>query len=212
MKKNILLLALCLTVLFGGKAAWASGDFYVITVGGVGTKITSVPHTITQPGFYYLAKNLSSTGSGILVTADDVTIDLMGFTLTGPGSTNNGINISGQKNVEVRNGTIKSYNTGIYAYTSVSPRIINIRAESNSTGISCRSDGALITGCHAFNNSVGFDLSGSANIIQNVAYNNTNYGFWLRNDPMQLIDKNVSNNIGTNWYNAAGCTKGLNTP
>jgi nitrous oxidase accessory protein NosD len=192
-------------------AAW--GDFYVVAAPStVGTRINSLPCTITQPGFYYLAKNLSSTGNGIHVQADDVTLDLAGFTLTGPGSANNGINISGQKNVEVRNGTVRNFDTGIYAYTSVSPRIMSMRAESNATGIICWSQGALVMGCHAFNNSIGFDLSGSANILQNVAYNNSGHGFWLRNDPMQLVDKNVSYNNGTDWLNAANCTKGVNTP
>jgi hypothetical protein len=38
----------------------ADGDFYVIAGGGgVGTKISSLPYTITKPGFYYLAGNVT---------------------------------------------------------------------------------------------------------------------------------------------------------
>ncbi|MBU4448351.1 MAG: hypothetical protein KKD99_07175, partial [Proteobacteria bacterium] len=63
---------------------------------GVGTKITSVPYTISSPGFYYLGGNLtySGTGSAISVDADNVTLDLMGFSLTGAGKSisNCGIN------------------------------------------------------------------------------------------------------------------------
>ena len=52
----------------------------------MGTKITSVPYTITQPGFYLLTGNLTynGTGNAIAVGANvkDVVIDLMGFSLT----------------------------------------------------------------------------------------------------------------------------------
>jgi hypothetical protein len=78
--------------LLSSSPAWAE-DFYVIAGGGaVGTKITSVPYIITQPGFYYLGGNLSynATGNAITVNANDVTIDLMGCTLsctTGSGIT-----------------------------------------------------------------------------------------------------------------------------
>ena len=51
------------------------------------TPISSVPYTITQSGSYYLTTNLTANPAeyGIAVLADDVTIDLNGFTLTGSG-------------------------------------------------------------------------------------------------------------------------------
>jgi hypothetical protein len=57
------------------------------------TAIASLPFTITNSGSYYLTKNLTySTGSaGITVSADNVTIDLGGFSLVGTGG---GTNIS----------------------------------------------------------------------------------------------------------------------
>lgn len=78
MRKIAYVLTLILVAL-----TWTSGlaEFYVIPVGGprVGTEIKSLPYTITTPGFYYLTKNLTATGTGITVNAGDVTIDLMGF-------------------------------------------------------------------------------------------------------------------------------------
>ena len=51
---------------------------------------------ISESGSYYLTGNRRSYGIGIQVNADDVTIDLMGYTLTGPGTgTSNGIYIYG---------------------------------------------------------------------------------------------------------------------
>lgn len=79
------------------------------------TPISSAPFTITSSGSYYLTGNLSSTGTGITVAADNVTIDLMGFTLSGDGSSNVGILLEGRSNVTIRNGTITGFgNSGIY--------------------------------------------------------------------------------------------------
>jgi len=78
---------------------------------GVGTQITAVPYTITAPGFYYLGGNLSGR---IYVHSSNVTLDLMGFTISGSGvGSGTGISISGTtsglENVEIRNGTIRNF-------------------------------------------------------------------------------------------------------
>jgi hypothetical protein len=99
------------------------------------TPITSVPCTISSSGSYYLTKNLTSTGTAITISADDVTLDLCGFTLTGPGSgTNYGIYMNGRKNIEIRNGTIKSFGTdGIYDSSSSggNQRILRVQVIGN---------------------------------------------------------------------------------
>ena len=50
--------------------------------------ISSLPYTITEEGSYYLTGNLSLATPdthGIAINASNVTIDLCGFTLRGPG-------------------------------------------------------------------------------------------------------------------------------
>jgi hypothetical protein len=42
--------------------------------------------TISQPGSYELADNLTTTGNCLVITADFVTIDLAGFSIDGGGS------------------------------------------------------------------------------------------------------------------------------
>jgi hypothetical protein len=59
-----------------------------------GTPITSVPFTASSSGYYYLTGNLTTAGSGaigIAIGANDVTIDMRGFTLTSPDLTGTGI-------------------------------------------------------------------------------------------------------------------------
>jgi hypothetical protein len=214
MTRQLRIVVLVSLLLSLNAAAW--GDFYVIptTPAFVGTRITSLPYPITQSGFYYVSGNLSCPGAqnGIIVSADDVTIDLAGFTLTGNGGESYGVWIGGQQNVEVRNGTVRGFYFGIGS-NFPSTRIINIRAESNiNTGFGIYGDGSLIMGCYACNNINGFDIMGSANVLNNVAYNNSGIGFYMNESPLQLVDRNVASQNGTDWEALTGCTVGLNTP
>ncbi|MCD4742359.1 MAG: right-handed parallel beta-helix repeat-containing protein [Desulfobacteraceae bacterium] len=182
--KSALLISL---LILGFNASNTFADFYVIAGSkGVGTKITSLPKTIASPGFYYIAQDLScAAGShGITIDADDVTLDLMGFSLVGPGNTApaNGIHISGRTNVEIRNGTIKNFgNFGIGGGNTNSKghRIINIRVWGNSvSGISIDGNSHLIDKCTAGSNGTGDGIwVGSSCIVTgSTCYNNGRFG------------------------------------
>lgn len=156
MKRVVGLMALLIAVLTVTPAA---ADFYVVGVGGrLGTAITSVPFVITSPGLYYLPNNLTSSGTtnnAITVGADDVTIDLMGFCLTGPGKgsgpNNNGIIVAaGQKNVEIRNGSIKAFGLdGIQSQSDcTSIRVVGIRVrDTGGWGINLHGNDQLVMDC-----------------------------------------------------------------
>jgi len=145
-RKYWLLLLVCAVLLNIGSVK-AADDFYVIAVGGgVGTKISSLPKTINTAGFYYVTGNLTCpTGNGITVNASDVTIDLMGFRLSG-NSTSHGISGS-TNNVEVRNGTLSGWNHAIDMW-GTQCRIINLRAQGNAYGINLGNNGGhVVKGC-----------------------------------------------------------------
>lgn len=88
-------------------------------------KQSDLPLNISQPGSYYFAENLTFStvdADAITVEASNVSIDLSGFTLTGPGqtagSTGSGIvsGISGPKGLSVMNGRITQFRgTGVVA-------------------------------------------------------------------------------------------------
>jgi hypothetical protein len=155
MKRKLWLFALVAAVLLSAAPVLADGDFYVVAVGGgVGTKITSLPKNIDTPGFYYLTSNLSYSGTsdGITIGSDDVTIDLMGFRLIGPGSSSSshGIKINGHKNVEVRNGSLNGWFAGLTDFTGLRNRALNLRVENCGWGIDFEGlggGGYLIKGC-----------------------------------------------------------------
>jgi hypothetical protein len=148
------------------------------------TPISACGITITLSGSYYVTQNLSITGGTcITVAANDVTIDLNGFTVTGGGPTSPyGIYINNVSNVEVRNGTIKNFSSGVYAYNEDIPtqtssnRVINVRAMGNhNAGIQLDSQYNLIKECTVANN-VGYGIAANygSTITNNLAYANQN--------------------------------------
>lgn len=137
-------------------------------------------------GSYILVRNLAATvdQTCLTVDADDVTIDLQGFAITGPGS-GSGIAIAiagpGRSNVEVRNGTLRGFRAGIevtgVGVGSSSLRAIQLRALSNVVGgIDFRkSFGALVKDCTAEGNGfAGIVVESGSTVTGNtVAKNGT---------------------------------------
>lgn len=84
------------------------------------TPISSLPFAINSSGSYYFTQNLhftAATGHAITVSASNVTIDLMGFTLSSDRDvTGHGIAVTGNaKAVAVRNGCIVGM-SWVYSY------------------------------------------------------------------------------------------------
>ena len=66
------------------------------------TPISSLPYPITEPGSYYVVSNLHSTTDGIVIETSGVTVDLMGFSLTGDGGSGDyGIHVAGATNAAI---------------------------------------------------------------------------------------------------------------
>lgn len=78
------------------------------------------PTTLSQSGHYILTRNITSTsGSAITITAQDVTLDLNGFTITGPPATALVvINSAAGATVRIRNGFLIGANTAISSAAS----------------------------------------------------------------------------------------------
>ncbi len=81
----------------------------------------TVQFVINQPGSYYLTGNIlvAANRTGITIQTNDVTLDLNGFVMTGPGGTTyNAIAVVGQvaqNNVVIRNGTLRNWASGVWA-------------------------------------------------------------------------------------------------
>jgi len=86
------------------------------------TPISSAPFTITNSGSYYLTTNVTvSSGDGITIATNNVTLDLSGFTIASTASPATGIGVllaGGCMNVAILNGFVVgavTNNAGVYA-------------------------------------------------------------------------------------------------
>lgn len=179
---------------------------------------------INASGSYYLAGNRVCSDTGILVNADNVTIDLCGYSLVGNGSLNkSGILLNGCDNTEIRNGTIRDFDsTGILVSQDNLDdyhRIINVRARSNGShglllqgkcnlvknciaagnglkGILVQ-DGSLVTGCVAHaNGDAGIEVNEGSTLTFSNAFANGSNG--LRADVGATVIGNTSRD-NQNW-------------
>ena len=89
------------------------------------------PTMLTEPGTYILTTGVdvsSSTGAGITITGNNITVDLNGYAITGAGNAMGaGVRIVGARNVVVKNGSIESALMGVVAINSSNVRIENLR-------------------------------------------------------------------------------------
>lgn len=186
LKVIFILNALMLFFIFNASNAFA--EFYVISGSrGVGTEIKSLPYTISSPGFYYITKDLTCAygNHGISVESDNVTIDLMGFSIIGsPGvaAVYDGIYMNTRENVEIRNGTVRNFSrNGINEpVAGKGHRIINIRVKDNSGGgIVLKSEGNIVERCTAEGNiNTGIYVWWRSTVTGNVCTNNGNHGIF----------------------------------
>jgi hypothetical protein len=138
-----------------------SGDGSELTnVGGNSTctPITSLPKIITASSVYCLTSDLSTamnTGHAVEIQADNVVIDLNGYTLdglaAGAGTSAIGIYVWQRKNITIRNGTVRGFYFGIYlgdapSFTTSQGHLIEgIRADMNTyTGINVEGQGNIV--------------------------------------------------------------------
>lgn len=109
------------------------------------------PHfTITQPGSYYLSGNVDvASGNGINIEADDVTLDLNGYTISSNAATAGAYGISlngGRKRVSISNGHIRSGASFTGNVISSGPGFYSGINWSTASPIACRVSGVSVTG------------------------------------------------------------------
>ena len=180
------------------------------------TAITNLPFTINQPGSYYLTQSfaVNTMLSGITIVTNDVTLDLMGFTLSG--FTNGvGVRIGSQnlplKNVVVMNGIIRFWSTGVALHNTSSSRIEGLIVEgnrfygidlwaSNLDNGDCRDN--VIAGCTVRNNiangiqmeaGTGRFITGNV-IRQNTISGNNGIGIHLLAATGSILDNRIADN------------------
>lgn len=177
-------------------------------------------HGISAPGSYVLTANITAGGSeftGIFITADNVTIDLNGFTISGDGASGYGIVLSNtRRNVTIRNGVIRNFGlAGISASNDEHMVIENLTIEdcgqsailagdhstlrniivraSASNGIAAGA-GSIVADCISTNNgSSGISVAEGSTVTGCVASDNASDGIQAT-DACTIRDNNCRGN------------------
>lgn len=133
------------------------------------TLIPKLPWSITNSGDYYITSNLAGPG-GITIRANNVTIDLHGFALTGEKPTNSGIYLPASvTNIVVRNGSIRGWNGhGIYAETVNCVKALHLDISSNAFMGMNLGDNCRIDSCTVHDNGTTGILTGTNAFITNT--------------------------------------------
>ena len=174
------------------------------------TPISSLPYSITNAGSFYLATNLSGASgqNGIVVRADNVTLDLNGFVLAGVPGSSSGIDCpNAQSNVVIRNGTIRNWGAGgVDASPVRNLRLQEIRAASNgATGIAAGTN-SVVDNCSASGNGDFGIQVGPSSLVRYVASAQNAGGGIVLGASSLLEASSASGNAAVGISTAAGCT------
>jgi hypothetical protein len=187
--------------------------------------------TINQPGSYKLVNNLTfkpTNGTCLPITANFVTIDLAGFSISGPrGFPNNttaiaaGVDTNG---IAVRNGSISGFGNGVGLGGDGSVvEGLRVFGGPSSVGIAARGivkgntvEGfagpsfarggpgidatGIVTGNYVSFNETGIDVGQGSTVIGNTVTNNIVRGI-LVSCPSNVTDNTAVNNFGSNNVN-----------
>lgn len=160
-------------------------------------------YIISAPGSYYLTGNLvgDSGKHGISIQASDVTLDLNGFALvnTTPGvGTVRGVDVPAeQKNICIRNGTVRLWNGGGVRAETVRNALVEKLRVSDCTGAVgiYVGLGSLVKDCVANANGIGIQTSDRCQVMSCISTENTGNGF-QSTSYVTIVDGTSSRNGG----------------
>lgn len=162
----------------------------------IGTIVPNYPATLSVPGYYYLTNNWSFTGTwGIIITTNNVVLDLNGFTVSGNGEGGGAISATvGTTNITVRNGTISgTKGSAIVLNGTIGAAVENIAANNNGGGILMFTD-ALVKNCIVLGSGYhGIAVSHRSTIQDCKVYNSKNTGISLADSCVVQNSTSISN-------------------
>jgi hypothetical protein len=166
------------------------------------------PVIISQRGSYKLTSNLTVPDvntSGVIITADDVTIDLNGFSVVGPataaGPDGSGLGIRSDRRAVVYNGTIRGMGDVGVQLGSYS-RAEKLQVVANKIGLSAA--GAIISEINANQNrAAGISVANGSTVTKCVVYDNLGDGI-VASIASSIIGNIVKDNHGVGILAGSG--------
>ena len=195
----VLMICVMSIIVFYGVFASAWGDD-----GTVSQNIDGCNELNTTNAVYTLTKDIDTTGTCFTILADNVTLDMNGFNITGDdGSQDYGVYVNGYNETTIKNGEIYDFDVGIYLLNNKNNNITNVTANSMAYGwygvgiYLVSSSNNTLTSITTDSNTVGVNLGSSLNnILTNInAASNSVYGvyFYLGSNN-NLTNSNVNLN------------------
>jgi parallel beta-helix repeat protein len=143
-----------------------------------------------------LSANLECSTDGLIAGANDITIDLNGFTIAGPGgeSSKVGIMLANNDNVQVTGGTVKGFQAGVLNTGGSDNTVSKVTFTENQIAIF--NTGAINTNIETnnmFSNSIGVASHSSTGtkLHQNMLTDNQLAGVTLVNSAENVLDFNT---------------------
>ena len=138
--------------------------------------------TIDQPGSYVVVQNLDAAGDCLLVTADNVTIDLGGHVLsgdgTGDGVTTDADELGLRRNIAVHSGTVTGFVNGIDLLLVNDSTVRHVRAVQNGGVGILAGLGSNVNGNTASGNDFGLIVNSRSTATGNTALDNSQAGIF----------------------------------
>ena len=126
-------------------------------------------------------------GDGIIVAADNVTIDLNGYSIVGfRNERTAGIRAKGVSNLTIRNGTVAAFERGVYLYDTENVSISGVQVNAN------RYEGLL-----AYS-------STAVRVLDSVFTNNARSGVWIYDTEAELLGNLGLDNPNRSFYLSGG--------
>lgn len=173
------------------------------------TPITALPFNITTSGSFYLTTTLTGQPgtNGITISADNVTIDLNGFSIVGVGGSLNGIQViglNGHRNLAIHNGSVCQWgNDGIDVSDADNGEYKDLRVSQNGAhGLFIGAQSLLLNCIVQSNSSSGIRAGAGSQVLSCIASVNgtagiENYRFNSDNAVTLIKGCGAHGNIGS---------------
>src|SRR5438093_8600742 len=165
---------------------------------------------------FTLANDMTCSGDGMVINSDNITVDLGGHTLTGPGMgpqtwplpqlDSVGVRVGGHTGITVRNGKTQAFSTGIYFIDMESSTIESVTTLRNRFGFYIHASKKItVKDSDVELNIYGLHLQNSDdcilvnNVLARQTYNSPGgYGLYLyASSRNRVTDNTIDSNI--NW-------------
>ena len=195
-------------------AAGSAGAPSAAPGGSLATREASCAMRVTAS--FTVANDLSCQGDGLVIAADNVTVDLGGHTLTGPGMgpqtwplpqlDSVGVRVAGRSGITIRNGKTVAFSTGIYFVDTTASTIDNVTTQHNRFGFYIHnSTHNTVKGSDVEFNIYGLHLQSSddnllqGNLLARQTYNSPGgYGLYMYSSKSnKVVENTIDSNI--NW-------------